>query len=684
MEQHCSVEAQQHSPPFGILTPSSEEDIEEVPRHPIRNNSSFGNRYRQPRPPIRRRVHTKETCTKTYQMFEISTSLESRRSMDGSDISSASALTMATSAGSTSTDPWSSSGFVEEEEDGADFNWDEEEGLLLVPKLEPMEDDVVDMDMSDFPQMSTMQESVPPETPSCNTTPTLVKRPRGRPRKHPKPTPESLSKVAKGRSKTGCITCRKRKKKCDETKPGCLNCEKNSVTCEGYPEKTIWKSGKEKAEEGRGKTQIRQQALDELISSTARLRRAGSITLSSVQLPFLINGLETEGDRVFLHHYISRLSIIFTLEGEHDSAFRNILLPMAQQHSGLMHSILALSSKHIDYASAYGRQVLAEHPSLDVETLEKRSQFHQEEAMKELLGQPADSAPKAPTPAIYAQMICLVLQTLSDPNPNGQHRVHLDHYQRLIQENPPEQDESMKFIHEFFQYHIHADQLIFFPKDGIHTQYISPADEWNLPATVLQPSAVRLLGVFDGLFLYMSRITNIRNKIRYNLDHRIDPVLDYSSLHDAAEIDAGIREWTPAWPPGDPRDNAGLLYRQMMWIYLWRSVFPPQTTNWKVDPKITSAVNDGIALLSRFGPRDPSQTLILAPAFVIGCAAFEVEQREPIRQAIKTVKAYMEYKNTDTALEVLEEVWRLMDAKDERSWDWQAIASRMQMDFLAT
>lgn len=470
--------------------------------------------------------------------------------------------------------------------------------------------------------------------------------------------------------------------------PG-LNCEKNSVTCEGYPEKTIWKSGKEKAEEGRGKSQIRQQGLDELISSTARLRRAGSLTLSSIQLPFLINGLETEGDRVFLHHYISRLSIIFTLEGEHDSAFRNILLPMAQQHSGLMHSILALSSKHIDYTSPYGRKVLAEHPSLDIETLEKRSQFHQTEAMKELLGQPTDSAvtpvaPKAPTPAIYAQMICLVLQTLSDPNPNGQHRVHLDHYQRLIQENPPEQGESMKFIHEFFQYHIHADQLIFFPKDGLQTQYISPADEWNLPSTVLQPSAVRLLGVFDGLFLYMSKITNIRNKIRYNLEHRIDPVLDYSNLHAAAEIDAGIREWTPAWPPGDPRDNAGLLYRQMMWIYLWRSVFPPQTTNWKVDPKITSAVNDGIALLSRFGPRDPSQTLILAPAFVIGCAAFEVEQREPIRQAIKAVKAYMEYKNTDTALEVLEEVWRLMDAKDERSWDWQAIASRMQMDFLAT
>jgi hypothetical protein len=33
-------------------------------------------------------------------------------------------------------------------------------------------------------------------------------------------------------------------------KPG-LNCEKNALVCEGYHEKQIWKSGKERAEEGR-------------------------------------------------------------------------------------------------------------------------------------------------------------------------------------------------------------------------------------------------------------------------------------------------------------------------------------------------------------------------------------------------------------------------------------------------
>jgi len=29
-----------------------------------------------------------------------------------------------------------------------------------------------------------------------------------------------------------------------------MNCEKNAVVCEGYPEKQIWKSGREKMEEG--------------------------------------------------------------------------------------------------------------------------------------------------------------------------------------------------------------------------------------------------------------------------------------------------------------------------------------------------------------------------------------------------------------------------------------------------
>ena len=48
-----------------------------------------------------------------------------------------------------------------------------------------------------------------------------TKKRRGRPRKNPTSPLTAVTKVAKGRSKTGCLTCRRRKKKCDEAKPSC-------------------------------------------------------------------------------------------------------------------------------------------------------------------------------------------------------------------------------------------------------------------------------------------------------------------------------------------------------------------------------------------------------------------------------------------------------------------------------
>lgn len=98
-----------------------------------------------------------------------------------------------------------------------DMNWERgADDALTVPKIEPMDDDCFRMD--------EVQEA--PSAPAIKSdSPSLAqpkaKRPRGRPRKHPVTTQQPHSKIAKGRSKTGCITCRKRKKKCDEAKPRC-------------------------------------------------------------------------------------------------------------------------------------------------------------------------------------------------------------------------------------------------------------------------------------------------------------------------------------------------------------------------------------------------------------------------------------------------------------------------------
>lgn len=44
------------------------------------------------------------------------------------------------------------------------------------------------------------------------------------------------------RVRTGCITCRHRRKKCDERKTTCLNCEKANIVCEGYTRRQTWQS----------------------------------------------------------------------------------------------------------------------------------------------------------------------------------------------------------------------------------------------------------------------------------------------------------------------------------------------------------------------------------------------------------------------------------------------------------
>ncbi|KAK2615792.1 hypothetical protein N8I77_002519 [Diaporthe amygdali] len=47
--------------------------------------------------------------------------------------------------------------------------------------------------------------------------------------------PKKRKRNFSNRTKTGCLTCRKRKKKCDEAKPECSNCLRGGFVCAGYP-----------------------------------------------------------------------------------------------------------------------------------------------------------------------------------------------------------------------------------------------------------------------------------------------------------------------------------------------------------------------------------------------------------------------------------------------------------------
>ncbi|KAH8819044.1 fungal-specific transcription factor domain-containing protein [Xylogone sp. PMI_703] len=695
--------------------PDMEDDDFDDMTTPLSNIRSASGPFPGPRVyrrPIRRRIHNSSSSSKnhaaaaaaiapsraTNDASELQQQLPAQAARD--DLTSASmpdvdmqtdedspAIAAAASSGpaTATTDTWRSPSEaelpqieVDDEEEIAD-----EEDILLDPKPEPLEDEV---DMRDLEEPAILDEATTASRSLASVG--LFKRPRGRPRKNPLP-PASDAKVVKGRSKTGCITCRKRKKKCDEAKPRCNNCEKNAVICEGYHEKTLWRSGKEKTTEGKKSsswlTQASAEALMAASPTAVKLRKLSAPSLN--KLPPVIHGVDTAVDKFFFEHYIYRLASIFTVEDDGRCAFKDMLLPMAVDHLGLMHSILALSSKHMDHSDQHVLDWLRDHPDITAEHLKERSQLHHDEALEEFNldiereGQNKDK--NTIISARYGQMLCRVMQTLAEGEPSGQHQLHLQGYQRLIKESPPEEGPFLDFIKEFFQYHIFADEIISLPIQG-RSRLGLTADDILHPSDALSGDSARLLGVTDGLFYFMSKTTSIRNVIRQNMLTGKDPAVDYNCLYQAAEIDSGIRVWEPPHPKGDSRDVAGLLYKQMMWVYLFRTIYPPKKSDWKVDERIKEVVDDGLKLLKRFPADDPAQTLLLLPAFVIGCAAFEEKQREPIREAIHTVRNYTRLRNSDNALALLERVWELMDAKDERSWDWQTIAHDMGMDFLVT
>ncbi|ESZ94169.1 hypothetical protein SBOR_5447 [Sclerotinia borealis F-4128] len=73
--------------------------------------------------------------------------------------------------------------------------------------------------------------------------------PQPKKRKQPttKPATQSLTKDSginkpkQSKSRNGCITCKAKRLKCDETKPSCQQCHKRSVTCGGYKKDFKWR-----------------------------------------------------------------------------------------------------------------------------------------------------------------------------------------------------------------------------------------------------------------------------------------------------------------------------------------------------------------------------------------------------------------------------------------------------------
>jgi hypothetical protein len=505
----------------------------------------------------------------------------------------------------------------------------------IVPKIEELE-----VDLGDVKAVPLLLED-PPISPTR-----IEKKRRGRPRKHPQLSPSAISKAPNSRCKTGCQTCRKRKKKCDEGKPTCFQCQKNNVVCEGYAPKERWKSGREREAE-----------------ETARKFKFEI----PIELPILIDGVETDLDRRLLSHFIENASRVLSLHGDKRNPFTTVIVPLAYAHRGLMHSVLCLSSSHLSSLEPDGG-------------FQERQIYHFNWASKILrleLARPVDEGEAGPLyedpTVVQAQILMLFLRTIADGNTTGEYRVHMDAVERLIRTQPSPNPEFQSLIYEFWRYHSVLNSIT-----SLDRRPDNMMEDFKLPS-MLQPEAGALIGVMDGLFGFMSKINNLRHKVRYRIENNLLPHMDFDNLADMQAIDAGLRDWACPLPRGTPKYIASLLYKQCTWLYLYRTTKPSRP-----DANIKKAVDDGIAYLHELPEDAPTQSILLMPVFLLGCAAFEHSQRPEITRAFDSLNEYSGLKNISCARTVVDKVWEMMDAGNEESWDWEKIIEDLGWDFLIT
>jgi hypothetical protein len=561
--------------------------------------------------------------------------------------------------GSDSTTPSSSSPFTPFSQTlvNSSPEEDEMEEEDVTPKLEELEDELADIKPTD-------EEIAVDTDPLSALANGNIPRKRGRPRKHPiPPVTGAGARVAKGRSKTGCITCRRRKKKCDETKPACQNCQKNAVVCEGYPLKEIWKSGRQKATEA-GRPILLPLQISELTQSVASRRQ--SLVELPPNLPFLIDGIETDTDRRFLDHFATNFSRVLTMVNDDTNPFKEILLPMATQNRGLMHSLMCLSGSHLS-------------SKIPDNEIIQRKHWHFNHALSDL----RQSLPVDPKTGAHrfdqvddstiASTVALCLRTICDGETNGEYRTHMNAARVLLDHTPTNDSAFRNFITEFLRYHEVSSRITNIPPTG------SDPSSLRLPDFVPPIHAGTLLGVFDGLFRYISQITDLRDKIRRRLDSGIEPAVDYNCLAEAVQIDSHIREWKPSQIPQSTDWLAAQLYRQSTWVYLYRTIQPSKSS-----PKISGVVDDGLEYLNQLPKDSGPQSIMLMPLFLLGCAAFEPQQREVVKGGFETLREYSGLGNIRHARSIVEKVWERMDWRVEESWDWERIIGEMGYDFLVT
>ncbi|EXL86527.1 hypothetical protein FOPG_02068 [Fusarium oxysporum f. sp. conglutinans race 2 54008] len=472
-------------------------------------------------------------------------------------------------------------------------------------------------------------------------------------------TPPSASTRRGGytRQKRGCLTCRQRKKKCDQLYPICSHCLRLNLVCKREPPRSVLPSpgaatGGSEVTETRV---VRTPSIDQQIKEVTQLCQPLGLSLE----PGDANSKNLVGSRrVMLRYYTVTLAFLLTTNLE-NNCFLSVILPMAFECPALMYAVSAWASSHLALRDEKFRADSLRHRGHALAQLQKS--MKQSELSTEM--------------CLAVTMVLCSMESISEatdawyPHLTGAAAALAWQSEGSLAVVDPKQAVQATFEGRWllrnFAYHDIMMSVSMDCRPLVRGFYWASEDD-----TLADP----YFG-FASRILYLISETSILNadfaEAKLGSQTR-----GYSFAERSQKIESELQSWVcPSGHDDSPLALLGEAYRNAALIHLYRTLARYINSYSDILKAKLKACVESICKLSRqVSEGCLVECTLLFPLFIAGGEAHETSEIEIIREKLGEMIKWRKFRNVEACLDVLDEVWRRrMDGsrrEDQDKVDW--------------
>ncbi|KAL6884264.1 fungal-specific transcription factor domain-containing protein [Trichoderma longibrachiatum] len=520
----------------------------------------------------------------------------------------------------------------------------------------------------------------------------------------PTPQPQVLAQrkpSKKGgytRQRRGCLTCRQRKKKCDQGLPVCGHCSRLNLVCKHEKPRqlsSVWREDAVEAEEDPGLSGSQAHAYwgsqhpviaqRDHVSELLRLTKIAE-PLDLVRPDDTVGCDLSASRRTMMRYYTSTLAIMLSATAE-NNCFLSVLLPMAFDCPALLDAMAAWSSAHLALRD----------PSFHGTSLQYRGRV-----LANLSAALQEGSLSGEMCLAVAMAMCS-METISDATSSSWSH-HLSGAAAVLQSKgsdtlvgPLQTSSSVvsdywlksverKWLVRNFAYHDILMSVSLDRRPLISGDYwMATEDTLADPYFAFASKIMLLISEISVLNAdcadYKSSLGSDRTLAQGDIALILEEVpLDYNyhtPLQRAHNIANGLRDWKcPAHTANAPLALLSETYRSASLIYLDRVVrqhFPQRAT--EILPEGIRAYVESVCDVAQKVPEGSlAECSLLFPLFIAGGEATDASHVERIRDRLCSMNRWRRFRNVNACREVLEEVWKKrVESNESERVDWRDV-----------